>query len=151
MKDYINDINTKFIISSHVSTYEKCALPLKHSLLNNNIPIENIIIVKAGENFKSIEKDLICTNHNSFDHNAIIEILESHLNSKYWFITHDTCEAGLDFYSKIKNIPTPGRYNPNGTPTPKMNIILNTIFKNGKTIIHENVELTHGCTSGEKY
>ena len=105
MKDYINDINTQFIISSHVSTYEKCALPLKHSLLNNNIPIENIIIVKAGENFKSIEKDLICTNHNSFDHNAIIEILESHLNSKYWFITHDTCEAGLDFYSKIKNIP----------------------------------------------
>ena len=44
--------------------------------------------------------------YNKLEDNVdFIEILESHLNSKYWFITHDTCEAGLDFYSKIKNIP----------------------------------------------
>ncbi len=105
MKDYINHNNTKFIISSHTSTYEKCALHLNKSFLRNHIPEENIIIVKAGENFKCKEKNLIITNHNSYDHNAIIEIIESNLESKYWFITHDTCEAGLDFYSKIQNIP----------------------------------------------
>lgn len=101
MKDYINHHNTKFIISSHVSTYEKCAIRLKKSFQNNLIPEENIITVVAGNNFKLIKDNLIFTNHNSFDHNAIIEILESELKSKYWFITHDTCEAGCEFFEKI--------------------------------------------------
>lgn len=104
MKDFINHHNTKFIISSHVSTYDKCALRLKKSFQDNEIPDENIFTVVAGNDYKSIQGNLIVTNHNSFDHNAIIEILECNLKSKYWFVTHDTCEAGSEFFNKISKI-----------------------------------------------
>lgn len=58
-------------------------------------------------------------------------------------------EVNISILSKIKNIPKLDRYNPNGTPTMKMNTILNSIFKDGKTIIHENVDLT--INSNGKY
>lgn len=42
------------------------------------------------------------------------------------------------------------RYNHDGTPTDKMKVILDTLYKNGKTIIYKNSDLTHG-TSDNKY
>ena len=50
--DYINNSNTKFLISSHVATLDKAAKKLRNSLLNNNISEENIIVVCAGSNRK---------------------------------------------------------------------------------------------------
>ena len=58
-------------------------------------------------------------------------------------------EVNTSILSNIKNISTPQRYNPDGTPSSRMTIILNTIFKDGKTIVHENVDLTNGCTTGK--
>ena len=58
-------------------------------------------------------------------------------------------EVNTTIISNIKNISLLQRYNPNGTPTSNMNKILNTIFKDGKTIIHENVDLTYGCKTGK--
>jgi len=132
VKDFINNSNTKFIISSHISTFNKCALRLKESFLYNSIPEENILIVEAGNEFCSFEKNIIKTNHNSFDHNAIIEILENNLKSKYWFVTHDTCEAGFEFYKKIKNIPIFTPY----TPITEMGWLNMGLFSND--FIHQN-------------
>ena len=68
-----------------------------------------------------------------------------------WIASIDIGSKNFAFYveqidtkilSNIKNIPSSERYNSDGTPTPNMNIILKTIFKNGETILHENVDLT---------
>ena len=75
-----------------------------------------------------------------------------------WIASIDIGSKNFAFYveqidtkilSNIKNIPSSERYNSDGTPTPNMNIILKTIFKNGETILHENVDLTHGCSIGK--
>lgn len=108
--DYIKLTNTKFIISSHVSTYEKCALRLIESYKLNNIPIENIIVVIGGCDQKLQKGNIIHTDHNSYDHNGIIEIVEKNLKSKYWFISHDTCEAGPNFFNLIKNFKISSPY-----------------------------------------
>ena len=100
-KDYINKDNTKFIISSHISSY-KYALPkLIESLNRNYIPKENIVSVIGGCESKFIKDNILFTDHNSYDHTGIIEIIESNLQSKYWFVLHDTCEAGPEFLNKL--------------------------------------------------
>ena len=101
--DYINKDNTKFIISSHISSYKHALTKLLDSLERNDIPKENIISVVGGCENKFIKDDIIFTDHNSYDHTGIIEILESNLQSKYWFALHDTCEAGPSFFSKLSN------------------------------------------------
>lgn len=58
-------------------------------------------------------------------------------------------EVNVRILKQIKNIPQNKRYNENGTPTEAMNKILDTIFRDGKTIIHENVDLTGKVT--QKY
>lgn len=100
-RDYINKDNTKFIISSYISSYKKTLPKLIESLIRNNISENNIISVVGGCDSKFQKNNIIFTNHNSYDHTGIIEIIESNLNSQYWFILHDTCETGPDFFSKL--------------------------------------------------
>lgn len=100
-EDYINKDNTKFIISSYISSYKNTLPKLIDSLNRNNIPENNIISVVGGCEYKNRENNIIFTNHNSFDHTGIIEIIESNLNSKYWFALHDTCEVGPNFYQYL--------------------------------------------------
>lgn len=80
------------------------------------------------------------------------------LNHLIWCASIDIGSKNFCFYieefnkqklSTIKNIPCSARYNPNGTPTLKMNKILNNIYSDGKTILHENVDLTTNCTKGK--
>ncbi len=101
--DYINFDNTKFLISSHVSSFDYAQKLLKASLLKNNIPEENIYTVVADTENNKIENNVISTDHNSYDHTAIIEIAKRNIYSKYWFIMHDTCECGNQFYNLLKN------------------------------------------------
>ena len=101
--DYINFSNTKFLISSHVASFDYAQSLLKKSLLNNNIPDENILTVVADSKKNSFENNIIFTDHNSFDHTAIIEIVKRNIYSKYWFIMHDTCECGDAFIYLLKN------------------------------------------------
>jgi hypothetical protein len=79
-------------------------------------------------------------------------------NKLMWIASIDIGSKNFAFYveeidvivlSKIKNISISERYNADGTPTVKMNNILKTIFKDGKTIIHKNVDLTGGCSTGK--
>ena len=100
-RDYINKDNTKFIISSYISSYKFTLPKLIESLKRNNISEKNILSVVGGCDSKFKEDNIIFTNHNSYDHTGIIEIIESELKSKYWFALHDTCEAGPCFYSNL--------------------------------------------------
>ena len=54
-------------------------------------------MVCGGKDEKSYSRNMIFTNHNSYDHTAIIEIIESNIESKYYFALHDTCEVGKNF------------------------------------------------------
>jgi len=46
---------------------------------------------------------------------------------------------------KIKNIPASKRYNSDGTPTAKMQEILDQVCANGQIILHKNLNLTENC------
>ena len=96
-QDYINIADIKFVISSHTSTLNFAPEKLVESLISNNIPEQNIIVVCGGKDEKSYSRNMIFTNHNSYDHTAIIEIIESNIESKYYFALHDTCEVGKNF------------------------------------------------------
>lgn len=54
-------------------------------------------------------------------------------------------EFDTDILTTLDNIPKPSRFYPNGTPTPKFNDILTSLYKTGSKILLENVDLTHGC------
>lgn len=45
----------------------------------------------------------------------------------------------------IQNIPKIERYNNDGTPTVKMQEILNQIYNNGCIVLHKNLDLTENC------
>lgn len=45
----------------------------------------------------------------------------------------------------IKNIPSTQRYNSDGTPTKKMQHILDQVFANGRIVLHKNLNLTENC------
>jgi hypothetical protein len=59
-------------------------------------------------------------------------------------------EFKISELTAISNIPLSKRYNEDGTPTEKFNNILQTIFKNGKTILHTNSNITQNCDKGKK-
>ncbi len=46
---------------------------------------------------------------------------------------------------KLKNVPETKRYNPDGTPTKEMQKLLETIYSNGKIVLHKNLDLTENC------
>jgi hypothetical protein len=47
--------------------------------------------------------------------------------------------------SKIKNIPLKDRYNIDGSLTNQMKLLLDQIYKNGKTILFKNNDITENC------
>jgi hypothetical protein len=77
-----------------------------------------------------------------------------------WICSVDIGSVNFAFYIeeidkksliKIKNIPDPkSRYNANGTPTKKMQKILDAVCKNGKTILHKNSDISKNCVKGKK-
>jgi len=95
----------KFAISSHVAL-EKTTIPvLINSLIKAGVEHKNILVVVGGcKQNKVTYSNNIETHyveHNSYDHTALIEIVEQKLQSEYWFLLHDTCKVGPDF---LKNI-----------------------------------------------
>jgi predicted DNA-binding antitoxin AbrB/MazE fold protein len=50
----------------------------------------------------------------------------------------------------LKPIPTLKRYNPNGSPSPKMQEILDAVYSNGTLVLHKNVDLTENCDAKKK-
>ena len=76
-----------------------------------------------------------------------------------WIASFDIGHINFAFYikeinqnklSQIKNIKKEERYNEDGTPTVKMNNILNKIYLNGKEILHKNLNISQNCKK-DKY
>ena len=75
-----------------------------------------------------------------------------------WIASFDIGHINFAFYveemdqnklSKIKNIKE-DRYNEDGTPTVEMTKILNEIYKNGKTVIYKNSNISNNCVKGKQ-
>ena len=78
----------------------------------------------------------------------LIRICSVDIGKKNFCIYIEECD--LNLLNSIQNIPYLQRYNQNGTPTKKMQDILNKISNNGKTILHINKDLTYN-TDKSKY
>lgn len=76
-----------------------------------------------------------------------------------WCASFDIGSVNFAFYIEeidknklelIKNIPSSKRYTDNGTPTKAMQKILDAVYKNGKTILHKNSDISKNCIKGKK-
>jgi hypothetical protein len=74
-----------------------------------------------------------------------------------WIASFDIGKKNFAFYIEemdekqiIESIPKNSRYNVDGTCTVKFKKIMNDIYKNGKTILHINEDLTKNCDK-DKY
>lgn len=96
-------------IASTKLFYEKSLPILIPSLIDSGIKKNKIHVFISGfDIFKKYIKDEITyyeLNHNSFEYSPLIEIVEKNIESKYWFLIHDTCKAGPNFKKLIYNIP----------------------------------------------
>ena len=128
--------NTKFIISSHILSYNTTLPKVLKSLQRNEIKEENIIVVIGGSEQDYNENNLYFVSHNSFDHTALITIIENNFKSDFWFVIHDTCEMGPDFYNLLKQYKIKYHYTAL-TEMAWMNIGLfsNTFITNNKNYI----------------
>jgi len=103
-----NHFEIKFAISSHISTQHKTLPVLLKSLSEAQIDNENVLVVIGGSPKEYIERKNgvlhSYVTHNSFDHNAIIDIVEKDWGGDWWFIMHDTTKAGLKFQERLLNI-----------------------------------------------
>lgn len=107
-KDIVSNTGSgiKFIISTHKNYQEKTLPSLLESMLElNNIPPSYILVVSGGwdEEKKYVENGVnyCCVTHNSFDHTGLIYIVENNIQCDYWFLLHDTCVLGPEFYTKL--------------------------------------------------
>ena len=94
----------KFIINTYINQNKYIYEKLIKSLINNNIDPKNIYLVIGGCENTSSKVDLInyhYVQHNSYDHTGLIDIIDKKLISDYWFVLHDTCSVGPNFYSKL--------------------------------------------------
>lgn len=75
-----------------------------------------------------------------------------------WIASFDIGSKNFAFYveemdkvslMKITNVPKTKRYNDDGTPTKNMQKVLDSVCRNGKTILHINSDLTKNCCKGK--
>jgi hypothetical protein len=102
-------------ISSYKTSYQVCAKKLIDSLVNDNdFSKDQILLVIGGfdtiESFTYMGCKAIKVDHNSYDHTALIEIVEGKHQSNFWFITHDTCIAGSKFSEYLKTFKIKKNY-----------------------------------------
>lgn len=100
----------KFAINSHISQDAKVVDNLIYSLVKtNNVNPSNILVVIGGcdKSIRETKNGVIYqyVEHNSFDHTALISIIEEGYESDYWLCLHDTCEAGKSFYNNLMKQP----------------------------------------------
>jgi len=54
-------------------------------------------------------------------------------------------ECDREHLLSLQNVHVNDRYNPDGTPTKKMQQLLEQICSNGRTVLHKNLDLTKNC------
>lgn len=99
----------KFTISSHKNFYEKTLDIIVPSLIDSGIPKESIYFFIGGyDTYESIDNSygisLYKASHNSIDFTGLISVLDLKVKADYWFLLHDTCMAGKNFYNLISKV-----------------------------------------------
>lgn len=90
----------RFAVSTNINYYQHTVPPLIKSLTQIGVPASDILVVVGGGNDAYYEMGEVMhrfVRHNSFDHTALIEVLEQGHISDYWFLMHDTCVVGPRF------------------------------------------------------
>ncbi len=100
--------NLKITISSRKQGHETTYPVLIPSLLAAGVPARDIYFFIGGydrvhgyitkEGVNCIEVD-----QNSIDYTGLIAVLDLNIQADYWFLMHDTCKVGPNFYSCIMN------------------------------------------------
>jgi hypothetical protein len=99
----------KIAIATNINFY-KHSLPIViKSLIDSGIDKSDIFVFNSGFNEKKTElNDGIVhyyLDYNSYEYGPLIEIVDSKLESDYWFLIHDTCKVGPKFKELLYNIP----------------------------------------------
>jgi len=108
-------LDIKITISSHINYYKTTLPTLLDSLLKAGIEEPEIYIAIGGcpnayyteqlafgdKKYTNIRCDFI--NHNSFDYNGLIAVVEKPYTSDYWLLLHDTCKVGAKFRKLVHN------------------------------------------------
>jgi len=99
----------KFTISSHKNFYEKTLDVIVPSLIDSGIPKENIYFFIGGhDTYESVNNkyniNLYKSSHNSIDFTGLISVLDLKIKADYWFLLHDTCMAGKNFFTEISKV-----------------------------------------------
>lgn len=96
----------KFCISSHKDFYKSTNNKLLNSLLDSGVNIEDIYFFVGGyDRYTMISESPFVWHvpHNSFDLTSLISIIELDIASDWWYLLHDTCYVGKNFYQRLLN------------------------------------------------
>lgn len=129
----------KIAISSNKNFYKTTYPVIINSLLQSGVPNNDIYFFIGGFNhYKKIPNNeninLYQVNHQSLDFTGLISVLELNLYSDYWFLLHDTCYVGLNFYNFISN------FNHNNTDVVKMYFSISMNIGSYKQAYLENIK-----------
>lgn len=99
-------IPLKFAISSHVGNPSAFTENLLESLRTSGVKSKDIVVVCGGaKSEESVLKNGVdhrYVTHNSYDHTSIVYLVESGAEHPWWWVMHDTTEAGPDFLKRIQ-------------------------------------------------
>jgi len=99
----------KFLISSNISYINKTKHKIVNSLVESGVDINNIYIFVGGYDkdygYQKLSEDLniYSAPHSSFEYNGLISVIEQNIKSDFWFLLHDTCYVGPNFYKNVLN------------------------------------------------
>lgn len=99
----------KFAISSHKDYYTFTEEKIINSLLNAGVGVDEIYFFIGGydvnEPYRKLDGEYhryTCP-HNSIDFTGLVSVTELNLESSHWFLLHDTCYVGENFFNLIKS------------------------------------------------
>ena len=97
----------KIAIATNINFCNKTIPVIVETLLASGIDQNDILVFNGGFNQREKKSEngieTILLDHNSFEYTPLIDISENELQSDYWFLLHDTCFAGDNFYKNILN------------------------------------------------
>lgn len=95
----------RICISTHASDMYRSIPVITNSLFRNGIHPDQIHITAGGfDTSQTMEINRVkihCVTHNSYDHTALIDIVENNIPGWWWFVMHATSEAGPQFVDRI--------------------------------------------------
>lgn len=109
-------MNIKFAIATNKDYVGKVLMKCVNSLKQSGVPKEDIYVFEGGshDNFELYDEYDVpglagkyrhyCITEDAMDYNAFIGVLKWDLKADYWFMLHDTCTVGKDFYEAIKGL-----------------------------------------------